>query len=85
MTGSSYYLPTSTTIGQLSAEIMAGNTEPDYTDHVSRIAPSKIEIALSEIGDTLHAGGSHPGPGGVERARQIDRPAPGLDQDGVEA
>jgi hypothetical protein len=78
MTGSSYYLPTSTTIGQLSAEIMAGNTEPDYADHV-------IRIALPEIGDTPHAGGSHPGPGGVERARQIDRPAPGLDQDGVEA
>ena len=78
MTGSSYYLPTSTTIEQLSAEIMAGNTEPDYADHV-------IRIALPEIGDTPHAGGSNPGPGGVERARQIDRPAPGLDQDGVEA
>src|ERR1700737_1774774 len=62
---------------------IGGNAQPDYAERVSRTTLSKV--ALSEIGDTLHAGGSHPGPGGVERGRQIDRPAPGLEQDGGEA
>src|SRR5436305_14675248 len=38
-----------------------------------------------EIADTLHAGGGHCGEGGIERARQVDGPASGLDKHGVEA
>src|SRR5439155_11339717 len=38
-----------------------------------------------KIVDTLHADGGHPCPGGVERARQIDGPASGLNKHGVEA
>ena len=40
---------------------------------------------MLEIVDTLHAGRGHPRLGGVERARQIDRPASGLDKHGIEA
>ena len=39
----------------------------------------------SEIVDALDAGRGHRRPGGIERARQIDGPASGLDQHGVEA
>ena len=38
-----------------------------------------------KIVDTLHAASGHPGPSGVERARQIDGPASGLNKHGVEA
>ena len=53
------------------------HAEPNDTD---RVATFPLEII-----DTLHAGRFHPCPGGVERARQIDGPASGLDQHGVEA
>src|SRR5258706_5896939 len=38
-----------------------------------------------QIVDTLNAGRSHRRPGGIERARQIDGPAAGLDNHGLEA
>ena len=53
------------------------NAKPD--------AAIRIAIAALKIADTLHAGRGHPCPGGVERARQIDGPASGLDKHGVEA
>ena len=53
------------------------NAEPDDTDRVA--------IVALKIADALHAGRGHPCPGGVERARQIDGPASGLDKHGVEA
>ena len=53
------------------------NAEPD--------AAVRVAIAALKIVDTLHAGRGHPRPGRVERARQIDRPASGLDKHSVEA
>src|SRR5258708_4002926 len=57
---------------------MAGLVVPAMTNS------TQGKIALRNILDALHAGGGHSGPGGVERAVKINRPAAGLDKHDVE-
>ena len=51
----------------------------------NRTARTASESDRRKVLDALHAGCSHRGPGGIERAGQIDRPAPRLDYHGLEA
>jgi hypothetical protein len=58
--------------------ISSAALEPLY----DKLVVPEANKALGEIADALHAGRCHAGPGGVERAGQVDRPAAGLDEHG---
>jgi hypothetical protein len=70
-------VPTAARSGRRSDQLSSGS-------HRLQLSIGIATVAL-EIVDTLHAGRIHPCPGGVERARQIDGPASGLNKHGIEA